>query len=147
VSKCHRCSGALGGQKRASDPLELELQAVVSCLVWVMGSELRPSGRAVSDLNHWVVTPDFLYFLVEIILFLQGYGLSFHPIYFLITGKVTTTADKLRLTLMVSTYNWVALSDWLWRLVLITGWPCLAVHIVGLALGCEYPEKNPIHWH
>lgn len=29
----HKCAGAHGGQKGAEDPLELELQPVVSCLV------------------------------------------------------------------------------------------------------------------
>jgi hypothetical protein len=30
------------GQKRALDPLELELQMVVSCLVWMLGTKLGP---------------------------------------------------------------------------------------------------------
>ena len=29
---------ACRGQKKASDPLELELQAVLSCLAWVLGT-------------------------------------------------------------------------------------------------------------
>lgn len=28
------------GWKKASDPLELELQAVVNCFTWVLGTEL-----------------------------------------------------------------------------------------------------------
>lgn len=32
-----------GGQKEESDPLELELQAVLSCPVWVLGTELGSS--------------------------------------------------------------------------------------------------------
>lgn len=37
---------------RFSDPLGLELQAVVSCLTWVLGSELKSSEKAASILNH-----------------------------------------------------------------------------------------------
>lgn len=36
----HMCSGALGGQM--SDSLELKLQAVVICLMWVLDSNLDP---------------------------------------------------------------------------------------------------------
>ena len=36
----------------ASDPLELKLQLAVSCQMWVLGTELRPSARAASALNH-----------------------------------------------------------------------------------------------
>lgn len=36
----HMGAGALGGHKGESDPLELELQAVVSCLMWVLRTEL-----------------------------------------------------------------------------------------------------------
>lgn len=32
-------------------PLDLELQALVSCLVWVLRTKLRSSGRAASDLD------------------------------------------------------------------------------------------------
>ena len=38
-------------QKRALDPLELEVQAVVSCQ-WVLGIEPWSSGRAASVLDH-----------------------------------------------------------------------------------------------
>ena len=44
------CS-AHGGQKRAPDTLELKLQAVESCLLWVLGTELRSCGRAASALT------------------------------------------------------------------------------------------------
>jgi hypothetical protein len=40
------------GWKRASDLLELELQAVVNCLEWVLGTECRSSPRVVNALNH-----------------------------------------------------------------------------------------------
>lgn len=35
----------------APDPQELELQAVVRCLLWMLGTELRASERAVCTLN------------------------------------------------------------------------------------------------
>ena len=38
--------------ERASDPLKLELQAVVSHLTWVMGTELRVSEITVHILNQ-----------------------------------------------------------------------------------------------
>ena len=34
------CEGTYGGQKRALEPLELELQVVVSYLTWVLGWNL-----------------------------------------------------------------------------------------------------------
>lgn len=34
--------------QRVSDPLEMEFQEVMSLLVWVLGTELRSSARAVS---------------------------------------------------------------------------------------------------
>ena len=46
----HAC-GTYRGQKRISDPLELELQVVMSCLIWVQGTEIKPSGRASSILD------------------------------------------------------------------------------------------------
>jgi hypothetical protein len=45
----------------ALDHLEWEPQEVVSCLTWVLGTELRASGRAPSVLNHlalFLVTKD-----------------------------------------------------------------------------------------
>lgn len=35
------CTSSSGGQKRASTPLELELQAVVSRPMWVLGTRLN----------------------------------------------------------------------------------------------------------
>ena len=46
----HKCS-AQGDQKRASDPLELELEVVVSPLMWVLGTELGSSARTACILN------------------------------------------------------------------------------------------------
>lgn len=42
--------GALGGQKRALDPLELELLMIVSLPTRMLGTELRYSERAVCTL-------------------------------------------------------------------------------------------------
>lgn len=41
-----------GGQKKMSDPLEVELHVVVSYLTWVLRTEPRFSERAVNTLNH-----------------------------------------------------------------------------------------------
>ena len=53
VSVClvHMCVDVDGGQWRAVDALELELQEFVSHPLWVLGTRLRTSGRAVSALN------------------------------------------------------------------------------------------------
>lgn len=42
--------GAHRGQKRVLGPLELELQAGVNCLMWVLGKEHGVSERAASVL-------------------------------------------------------------------------------------------------
>lgn len=49
----HNC----GDRKRASDPLESELKAVVSCSTWELGTKLESSERAGSVLNHWAISP------------------------------------------------------------------------------------------
>lgn len=41
-----------GGSKGSSDPLELELQTVESCLLLVLGLKLRDSAEAIHSLNH-----------------------------------------------------------------------------------------------
>lgn len=46
----HTSSGAYGVQKGAPDTLDLELQVVVSWLVWVLGTEPPSSARAVCNL-------------------------------------------------------------------------------------------------
>lgn len=55
VSECmymyHVCEGTPGGQKRASAPLELELQSVVKHLIWVLGTVPEFSARAASTIN------------------------------------------------------------------------------------------------
>lgn len=49
----HRHVDAPEGQKRVLGPLELELefQVALSCPVWVLGTKLWSSGRAVSALD------------------------------------------------------------------------------------------------
>jgi hypothetical protein len=43
------------GQK-VIDPRELEVQMVVSHLMWVLTTKLGSSGRAVNALNNWVIS-------------------------------------------------------------------------------------------
>lgn len=43
-------------QERVSDPPELELQALVGCPIWVLGTELGSSTKAASTLNHWTIS-------------------------------------------------------------------------------------------
>jgi len=50
----HVSAGTHRGQKRASDPLALEIQVVVSFLTWGLGTKLRFSARLVCTLNCWV---------------------------------------------------------------------------------------------
>ena len=51
---------ALVSQKRALVPLELELQAVVSCIMWVLGTVSGPSVRAANALNQSSVSSPVL---------------------------------------------------------------------------------------
>lgn len=39
--------GEDGDQKRVSDPLDMELQVIMSCLMWALGTELGSSRRKV----------------------------------------------------------------------------------------------------
>lgn len=43
--------GSPGGQQRLSNPLDPELQVVVSCLVWVQRVEFGSLGRTVCSLT------------------------------------------------------------------------------------------------
>ena len=45
MSACHMCRVAYRGQREVWGPVELELQAVVSHLTWVLGTKLRSAGR------------------------------------------------------------------------------------------------------
>jgi hypothetical protein len=56
------CVGTHREKKKVSGPLELDLQAVVSCLVWVLGRKLRSSGRAMSTLDLGAISPALLHF-------------------------------------------------------------------------------------
>lgn len=49
--------GAHRGQKMVSDVLELELQIVVSCLDWMLGTELGSSSKAVCTSNCQAISP------------------------------------------------------------------------------------------
>lgn len=49
-------TGAYGGRKRVSDPLELDLLVVVCYLAWVLGTKLGSSAGAVSTLNHQAIS-------------------------------------------------------------------------------------------
>lgn len=52
VNGCVQVSVGAMGQRKASDRLELELQELVSCSMWVLGTEPRSSVRTVSVTNH-----------------------------------------------------------------------------------------------
>lgn len=45
---CPMCVSVCAGQKRASDPLKLEIQVSVSHLMWVLGTKHGSSASAVS---------------------------------------------------------------------------------------------------
>jgi hypothetical protein len=49
--------GAHRSQKRVSDNLQVELQVVVSHLLWILGTKLRSSRRAMCILNSWAICP------------------------------------------------------------------------------------------
>ena len=51
------CAGAHGGQKKALDSLDVELWMVVSCLIWVLETKPRSSGRAANAVNQWAISP------------------------------------------------------------------------------------------
>lgn len=54
----HMCAGAFWRpEEGASDPLKLELWVVISCLTWVLGSELGSSVRAANFLNLGAMCP------------------------------------------------------------------------------------------
>jgi hypothetical protein len=49
--------GACGNEKRTVDTPEMELQVGVSCLLLVLGTELRSSGGEGNTFNCWVISP------------------------------------------------------------------------------------------
>ena len=46
-----------GDQEGASDSLELELEMFLSPLMWLLGSELPSSDRAINTLSHRTISP------------------------------------------------------------------------------------------
>ena len=56
----HMSTVVPGGQERALDLLELNLQAAVSCLTWVLRTKLASSARAMIALNCWAIFPALL---------------------------------------------------------------------------------------
>lgn len=57
----HMSACAFGVQKRVLESLELEIQAIMNCLTWVLGTELRTSARAVKSHSSLTFTsPDCL---------------------------------------------------------------------------------------
>lgn len=53
VAVCaHICTGGRGVEKRESDLLEVETQAVVTSLKWASGTDLGSPGRVIRALNH-----------------------------------------------------------------------------------------------
>lgn len=50
-------------RRGVSDPLELGFQALVSCLTWELGAELRSSRRAASTPIHRAISSALLFFL------------------------------------------------------------------------------------
>lgn len=49
--------GICRGQKSMSDPMELELKAVVRDVIWVLGTKHGSPGKAVSVLNYQHICP------------------------------------------------------------------------------------------
>lgn len=54
----HRCLQKAGLQVH----LDLKLQVVDSCPMWVLGTELGLSARAIHTMTHWVVSSAYLLF-------------------------------------------------------------------------------------
>lgn len=67
VSACVSvCVCVCDGQKRASDPLELEWQVLVSHPTWVLEPDLSSSGRAASERSELQSQfPSLSFFLLE----------------------------------------------------------------------------------
>lgn len=73
IFECRLCahkSRAHEGQKKGTDLLKVQLQ-VVSFLTWMVGTEVRPSARAVPALNNWTSSPyPYSFFKLYILLLL-----------------------------------------------------------------------------
>lgn len=61
------------GQEKAPDPMELVLKMVVTCLMWILGFEFRPSARTVS---HFSSTPLTAFALFHLVILSFSKGLS-----------------------------------------------------------------------
>lgn len=57
------CAGAQGGQEKAEDPLQLDLQVAVSCPACVLRTDLWSSVRVVCSLNCGIISPAPNFFL------------------------------------------------------------------------------------
>lgn len=51
------CMSSLGSQKKASDTMELDSQADVSHLTWVLGTHLGSFGKTASTHDHRAISP------------------------------------------------------------------------------------------
>lgn len=73
VSICHvyLCHQPPGEGIRS---LELELEVVVSCLAWVLGTKCMFPRRAASTLNHWAILP-----APGLVVLRQGFSLVWDP--------------------------------------------------------------------
>ena len=60
--------GGNGVQRRASDSLELELQAVLSCLMWVLGTKLKSFAWVVCVLSCWTSSPVPRFYFLNIVM-------------------------------------------------------------------------------
>lgn len=105
VIVCYMCVDAKGGPKKVLDPLELDLQVVMSHLKWVLGTKLRSFERDASTLNYWATSQLFvagLFYLpcsvficvlvCEIILYCMDYNLS---IFSSVSGHLGSTTFQL----------------------------------------------------
>lgn len=68
---CHKCGSACGRKKGALDLLELEFQAPVSHLMWMLRAEFRFSARAACAHEPWTVrepspVKEFLWFFLMV---------------------------------------------------------------------------------
>lgn len=63
----HECSDCRS-QKKASDFLKLEVQAMMSCPVWVPGAKRGSSGRAVCTLNYHLSSLGAHFFLFSLLM-------------------------------------------------------------------------------
>lgn len=64
----YMCESTHIGQKSVLEPLELDLEAVVSCLIWVLGPELCPlKEQKCSEMLKRVLSLSHTSFLMEVL--------------------------------------------------------------------------------